>query len=175
FEFVVVLVMVLLYRASWRSLTIAGIVMLPAIGLMALQNKQVTGSWLTLPYQLSRYQYGVPATFTVQPNPIPHRQLTPEQQVDYDAQTAVHGGGTDSIGAWFKRLITRIRFYRFFFLAPLWLALPAFLLTVREYRFAWVAIALALFWIAGTFYPYFYPHYIAAATSLFLLLHLTTP
>jgi hypothetical protein len=169
FEFVIMLVAVLLYRVPKRSLIVAALVILPAAGLTLLQNKQVTGAWLTLPYQLSRYEYGVPATFTVQPDPVPHRQLTPEQQVDYDAQIVVHGAGTDSIGAWFARLVTRIRFYRFFFLAPLWLAIPAFLLTLREYRLLWVIIALALFWIAGTFYPYFYPHYIAAATCLFLL------
>jgi hypothetical protein len=40
---------------------------LPAAGLTLLHNKQVTGSWTTLPYMLSRYQYGVPTTFTVSP------------------------------------------------------------------------------------------------------------
>jgi hypothetical protein len=173
FEFGVVLLLMCLYalpyRVPARSLLIAAAVILPAVGLTLLQNKQVTGNWLTLPYQLSRYQYGVPATFTFQPNPVPHRQLTPEQQLDYDAQIVVHGD-VDSAGTWFRRLITRVRFYRFFFLAPLWLAIPAFLLTLREYRFGWVAIALALFWIAESFYPYFYPHYIAAATCLFLLM-----
>jgi len=168
FEFVIVLLAVVLYVIPARAMLVAAVAMLPAAALLVAQNKQVTGSWLTLPYQLSRYQYGVPATFTFQPNPVPHRRLTPEQQLDYDAQIVVHGN-TDSVGAWFARLITRIRFYRFFFLAPLWLVIPAYLLTLREYRLAWVAIVLALLWTAGAFYPYFYPHYIAAATCLFLL------
>ena len=159
----------LLFFVPPRSLAIAALVLLPAFGLTLLQNKQVTGSWTTLPYQLSRYQYGIPATFTFQANAIPHRPLTVEQQIDYDAQSDVHGKGTDTFGSYIARLGGRIRFYRFFFLAPLYLALPAFLPALRQYRFLWVAIALALFWLADAFYPYFYPHYIAAETCLFLL------
>jgi hypothetical protein len=90
--------------------------------------------------------------------------LTVEQQIDYDAQIDVHG-----MGNYLTRLAGRVRFYRFFFLAPLYLALPAFLLTLRQYRYAWIVIALGLLWLGDAFYPYFYPHYIAAETCLFLL------
>lgn len=164
FEFVLLLAIVLLFFAPVRSLAIAALVLLPAFGLTLLQNKQVTGSWTTLPYQLSRYQYGIPATFTFQANPIPHRPLTVEQKIDYDAQVDVHGTGT-----YLTRLGGRVRFYRFFFLAPLYLALPAFLLMLRQYRFAWIVIALGVLWLGDAFYPYFYPHYVAAETCLFLL------
>ena len=51
-------------RRLARPAAIAALVVTPAIGLMLLQNKQATGSWGTLPYMLSRYQYGVPTTFT---------------------------------------------------------------------------------------------------------------
>src|ERR1035438_9097530 len=34
----------------------------PAVALLLLQNKAVTGSWTTLPDSLSRYQYGLPNT-----------------------------------------------------------------------------------------------------------------
>src|SRR6202040_2512810 len=44
------------------KLTPTFLVLLPAIALVLLQNKQVTGSWATLPYMLSQYQYGVPST-----------------------------------------------------------------------------------------------------------------
>ncbi len=71
FEFVLLVLIVLLFFVPVRSLAIAGLVPLPAVGITLLQNKQVTGSWNTLPYQLSRYQYGVPATFTFQPEPDP--------------------------------------------------------------------------------------------------------
>ncbi|MDP9053710.1 MAG: hypothetical protein M3N93_05330 [Acidobacteriota bacterium] len=170
FEFALLLPVVLLFRLPRRTLTIAALVLLPAAGLTLLQNKQVTGSWLTLPYQLSRYQYGIPATFTVQPNPLPHQPLTIEQQVDYDFQVAVHGPATDTFRGYFSRLLTRIRFYGFFFPAPLYLVLPAFLLCLRQNRFRLVTAALAILWLGGAFYPYFYPHYIAAATCLFVLI-----
>jgi hypothetical protein len=124
----------------------------------------VTGSWSVLPYALSRYQYGVPTTFTFQANPVPHRALTPAQQLDYQAQSAVH----DRAGFW-DQLVERSGFYRFFFLAPLYLALPVFLFRLRERRFQWVAATLCLFAIADNFYPYFYPHYIAALACLFIL------
>jgi hypothetical protein len=139
---------------------------LPAAGLTLLQDKQVTGSWTTLPYMLSRYQYGVPTTFTVQPNPVPHRELTPSQQLDYEEQTATHGR---DVRGYVERLAARARFYRFFFLPPLYLALPFFLPSLRQWRFVWVVLALAAFSLGTNFYPYFYPHYIAAATCLFVL------
>jgi hypothetical protein len=118
---------------------------------------------------LSRYQYGVPAAFTTQPNPVPHRELTPNQQLDYQAQAATHGQGTDTPKDYLDRLAARARFYRFFFLPPLYLVLPFFLLSLREWRFVWVVLALAAFSLGTNFYPYFYPHYIAAATCLFVL------
>ena len=96
FEFVVLCAVVLLFFVPARALVIAALTLAPAIGLTLLQNKQVTGSWTQLPYQLSRYQYGVPTTFTFQPNPVPHRPLSVEQQVDYEAQVAVHGKDTDT-------------------------------------------------------------------------------
>jgi hypothetical protein len=164
FEFVILVAIVILFFAPVRSSMIAAVVLLPAIALTLMQNKQVTGSWTTLPYQLSRYQYGIPTTFTFQPNPIPHLPLTVEQQIDYDAQVDVHG-----LGSYTARLGGRVRFFRFFFLAPLYLALPAFLLMLRQYRLVWIVMAIGLFWLGEAFYPYFYPHYIAAATCLFLL------
>ncbi len=154
-----------LWRIPWRA---AALAFLPALALMALQNHAVTDSWTTMPYQLSRYQYGVPTTFTFQPNPLPHRALTPAQQLDYQAQSAVHDGP----GFW-PRLAERAGFYRFFFLAPLYLALPLFLLRLRERRFQWVTGTVLLFAIADNFYPYFYPHYIAALASLFILAAVT--
>jgi hypothetical protein len=156
-------------RVKWRWLSIAALAALPAIGLTVAQNRAVTGSGTTLPYQASRYQYGVPATFTTQANPVPHRELTRQQQLDYDVQSAVHGAGRDTVSTFFGRLGYRARFYRFFFLAPLYLALPAFLWRLRERRFAWVCATLGVFALGTNFYPYFYPHYIAAVACLFIL------
>jgi hypothetical protein len=141
-----------------------------AVGLTLLQNKAVTQQWTTLPYMLSRYEYGVPTTFTFQPNPIPHRPLTPEQELDYRAQAAIHGTGAETIGSYFKRLGFRIRYLRFFLLPPLYFALLAFLPSLRYWRFLWAAGTIALFAVGTNFYPYFFPHYIAAVTCLFVLL-----
>lgn len=156
-------------RKLVRALPVLALVILPAIALTLLHNKQVTGSWTTLPYVLSRYQYGVPTTFTFQPTPVPHRELTPQQQLDYETQTAVHGNDADTLGRYFDRLALRVRFYRFFWIAPLYLALPFFILALPDKRCLWVAATLFLFILGANFYPYFYPHYIAAVTCLCVL------
>jgi hypothetical protein len=156
-----------------RAMPLVVLVALPAIGLTLAQNKQVTGSWMILPYMLSRDQYGVPTTFTFQPSPIPHRELTTEQQLDYKVQVLVHGEDPETLRTYVERLGQRVRFYRFFFLSPLYLALPAFLLTLREWRFVWLVLTLLFFALGANFYPYFYPHYVAAATCLFILVSVT--
>ena len=174
YEFIFLLASAALFLLpSFRKLTPALLVLLPAVVLTLLQNRQVTGSWTTLPYMLSQYQYGVPATFTVQPNPIPHRQLTREQQLDYEVQADTHGSAVDTFGTFWDRFASRVRFYRFFFLAPLYLALPAFVFALRERRYLWVVLTFIIFSIGANFYPYFYPHYIAAVACLFLLVSVT--
>ena len=157
------------WRTWTRGAAAAGLAILPAAGLILLQNKQVTGSWTTMPYQLSRYEYGVPTTFTFQPNPVPHHPLTAGQYLNYEEQAATHGAGTDTPRSYLARLADRARFYRFFFLPPLYLALPFFLPALRQWRYLWVGLALAIFALGTNFYPYFYPHYIAAETCLFVL------
>ena len=149
------------------------LVAIPAIAVTFLQNKQVTGSWTTLPYMLSRYQYGVPTTFTFQPNPVPHRALTTEQRLDYEVQVTVHGNDPETIGSYLERIVHRVRYYRFFFLVPLYLVLPVFLATLKESRSGSIAVFLLVFVLGANFYPYFYPHYIAAVTCLFVLVSVT--
>jgi len=174
FESIFLLVSVILFflpvRVLAKAAVVSSLVVVPAIGLMLLQNKRATGSFTTLPYTLSRYQYGVPTTFTTQPLPTPHRSLTREQQLDYDVQSEAHGPGVDTFATYWARWADRIRFYRFFLFAPLFLVLPAFLLALREYRLAWVAVTILIFSLGTNFYPYFYTHYIAALTCLFVLI-----
>ena len=160
-------------RPNLRPIAIALAAFAPAMLLSLAQNKAVTGIWTTLPYSLSQYQYGVPASLTFQPNPIPHNQLTPQQELEYRAQCSFHGSGPETIARFFERLEYRIRFYRFFLLPPLWLALPAFLATLRQFRFAWVALTLALFALGTNFFPFFQLHYLAGVTCLFLLMSVT--
>jgi hypothetical protein len=162
------------FKASLTKPALAAVLaLLPALGISLLQNKQVTGSWTTLPYMLSRYQYGVPASFTWQPNPVPHLELTREQQLEYKMQASFRGNGPETIESFLLRLEYRVRFYRFFFLAPLYVALPFFFASLREWRFAWVALTLVLFALGVNFYPFFEVHYLAALTCLFVLVSIT--
>jgi hypothetical protein len=158
------------WQRMLRPAIIAAITVLPAIGLMLVDNKLATNSWTILPYMLSRYQYGVPTTFTTQSLPVPHRPLTREQQLDYDAQSEAHGAGTDTFTEFWARWASRLVFYRFFLFAPLLLVLPAFCFALREHRFVWVLVVIFLFSVGTNFYPYFYAHYVAAVACLFLLI-----
>ncbi len=152
-----------------RTIPVVTLMVLPAIALTLVQNKQVTGNWTTLPYSLSQYQYGVPMSLTIQPNPVPHLPLTREQQLEYKSQRSFHGEGRDTVAKFFARLGYRVRFYRFFFVPALYLALVVFLIGIREARFVWVLLALGVFAAGSNLFPYFYPRYIAAVTSLFVL------
>jgi hypothetical protein len=143
-------------RFQWRALAVVA----GALALTLFQNKAVTHSWTTLPYMLSRFQYGVPTTFTFQPKPIPHVPLTPEQDLDYRAQSAIHDAG----GYW-ERLTYRFRYLRFFMLPPLFFAV----IWLRR-QYLWAAGTVLLFALGTSFYPYFFPHYVAAIACLFLLL-----
>jgi hypothetical protein len=155
-------------RAVWRPAGIAVLVALPALGITLLQNKQVTGSWTTLPYALSQYQYGVPAALTVQPGVAPHRELTPEQALDYKMQSGF-AGGAETVARYTTRLVYRGRYYKFFFLPPLYVALLAFLFRLGERRAVWVVGTLGLFALGVNFFPAWQFHYVAAETCLFVL------
>jgi hypothetical protein len=179
YETVFLVAAALLYfvRSDLRSLAkpalAAILALIPAIGLSLLQNKQVTGSWTTLPYVLSRAQYGVPASFAWQANAVPQLELTREQQLQYKMQTSFRSNGPETIASYFQRLEYRVRFYRFFFLPALYVALPFFVASLRQWRYAWVALTLLLFAPGTNFYPFFEPHFIAAETCLFVLVGVT--
>ncbi len=178
FESIFLLLSILLYflPAPRKVLKFAPAVILtvlPAIGLILLHNYRVTGSPTTLPYMHSRYQYGIPTVFVFQANPVPHRELTHEQQLDYDLQSYAHQVNPPGIRPYFARLASRVRFYRFFFLAPLYLVLPMALFALRDFRYWWVVLTLCLFALGTNIYPYFFTHYLAAETCLFVLISVT--
>jgi hypothetical protein len=153
-------------------LPIAGLALLaalPALGLSLLQNRQVTGSWTTLPEQLSQRQYGVPTAMTWQPVPTPRRPLTQEQRVDYEMQSAVHGAQSGTWAAFVHRLGERLRYARFFFPVPLLLVLPLFLACLKRRRNWWLLSSLGMVALGSNFYPYFYPHYLAGSACLLVL------
>lgn len=152
-----------------RAAPIVAAALLLACGITLRQNKSVTGSWTTLPYQLSQYQYGVPAALTFQTNPTPHADLTPQQELGYKSQLAFRSSAPDTLGSYLERLLYRAGYYRYFFLPPLYLAIVAFIPLMRKWRFAWVGITLAAFALGTNFFPAFQLHYVAAATCLFVL------
>jgi hypothetical protein len=143
-----------------------------AIGVTLMQNWRVTGSATELPEMLSQYQYGVPAALTFQADPAPHRDLTPQQELEYKAQLSFRSG-PETFGSYFTRLVYRVRFYRFFFLVPLYAALPFFFAALREWKYLWVALTLLLFALGVNFFPAFQFHYIAAVSCLFVLVSVT--
>jgi len=153
----------------WRMFLAAALMILPALGVTLLQNKRVTGEWLTLPYRLSQVRYGVPAPLTFQDSLQPTGPLTREQELDYRMQKAFHPG-KDTLASYLSRLIFRIRYYRFYFYAPLYLALLAFLFSIRSYRSAWLALTCLLFALGVNFFPAFQFHYVAAIVCLFVLI-----
>jgi hypothetical protein len=156
-----------------KPMAVAALVVLPAVGITLVQNKQVTGSWITLPYTVSQYEYGVPAALTFQANPVPHHELTREQQLDYKMQLSFRGEHAETVGSFLQRLAYRIRYYRFFFMPPLYLVLPLFLLSLREARFVRVSLCLLIFALGVNFFPAFQYHYVAAVTCLFILVSVT--
>jgi len=164
---------VLLLAPRWKKLrrpaAVTALACLPFAAIVLAQNKAITGSWTTLPYTLSQYQYGVPASFTFQPHPVPHNTLTREQDLDYKMQRAFRAREIDNLQTYSARLLYRIRYLRFFLYPPLYLALLVFLLTIRTRRAAWLALTLLLFALGTNFYPLFLPHYIAGITCLFVL------
>lgn len=152
-----------------RWIPVASLPALAALGLMLAQNEQVTGHWLTMPYMLSRDQYGMPTTFTFQKIPAPHATLTAQQELGYEVQSAEHGNVPETFSTYFVRLAKRIRFYRFFLFPPLYLALLFAFPLLREPQYRYAAGVVLLFALGTNFYPYFYSHYIAAVTCLILL------
>jgi hypothetical protein len=106
---------------------------------------------------------------TIQPLPKPHVPLTPQQETDFKAESLQHGAGTDSINAFLQRLQYRVRYYRFFFLPPLYIALIAFCFTLRRSPFWWIAATLALFALGTNLFPYLLLHYLAGIAGLFVL------
>jgi hypothetical protein len=159
-------------RGSTLRIAVAvGLPVIAAIGITLLQNKSVTGQWTTLPYQLSQSQYGVPASLTFQQDPTPHNELTPQQRLEYKSQMAFRTSDKETLQSYLLRLEYRVRYYRFFFLAPLYLAIPAFCWAAfRNSRFAWVLLTLLLFAVGTNFFPAFQTHYLGAVTCLFVLM-----
>ena len=158
------------YRKEAGSPAMMAVPLIVAALLILFQNNAVTGHWTTLPYVLSQDQYGVPAALTFQSDPAPHRDLTPQQAMEYKSQLAFRGTEKESLQSFLLRLEYRVRFYRFFILAPLFVALLFFIAELRQRRFLWVALTAVLFALGVNFFPAFQFHYLAPIAPLFILM-----
>lgn len=162
------------YGRQWRRYARlapeVALIVATAAAITFFHNKAVTGSWIVLPEALSQEQYGVPAALTFQANPVPTRVLTPQQALDYRMQAGFRGPRAETLRSYLERLEYRVRYYRFFFFPPLYLALAAFLFTLRRDRHGWVALTCLLFALGVNFFPAFQLHYVAAIVCLFLLM-----
>ncbi|HVO98665.1 MAG TPA: hypothetical protein VMT15_11390 [Bryobacteraceae bacterium] len=153
-----------------RAMPVLLLGLLPGLAITLVHNKSATGQWTKLPYQLSQYQYGVPASLTFDADPVPHYELTPQQQLEYKSQISFREG-RETPGSYLLRLEYRVRYYRFFFLAPLYLAVPGFCFAaIRNRRYGWVLLTLAIFALGTNFFPAFQLHYLGAVTCLFILM-----
>ena len=177
FESVFLLVAVVLYvgMRQYRLLAIPALVLLPALGLTLLQNKRVTGEWLVSPYVLSQQQYGVPASLSFQANPLPRRVLTPGQELDYRMQASFRPGGRETLSTWSRRLLARVKSYRFYFTPAMYIALVVWLLPWplfpgRSPTRAFLVGVCLLFALGTNFFPAFRYHYVAGIVCLFVLL-----
>ena len=162
------------YWREWRKFARvapeAALILATAGAITLFHDKAVTGSWITLPEKLSQDQYGVPAALTFQANPVPTRELTPQQALDYRMQLGFRGSRGETLRSYLERLEYRVRYYRFFFFPPLYVALAAFLFTLRKDRHGWVALTCLLFALGVNFFPAFQLHYVAAVVCLFVLM-----
>lgn len=156
-------------RRQW-VLPIAAMLLLPACaGLITLlHNRAVTGSFATLPYQLSQQAYGVPQSLLWQPPIKPPTFRFKEAKDMYWWQRTYKDAHQ-------RQLIRRyvgILFTAWVFYVTPWYSVPILLaLVVLRDRDVFLAGTLILTTLAsGVLYPFFIAHYIAAYSCLIVFL-----
>jgi hypothetical protein len=82
-------------------------------------------------------------------------------------QLAFRTSAKETIASYLQRLVYRTRYYRFYFLPPLYIALIAFLIRNRDW---WIPATIALFVLGTNFFPAFQYHYLAGIVCLFVLI-----
>ena len=178
FESVFLLLSVILFFAAGfpetlgrRPALIAALVCLPAIGIVLAQNKQVTGNWMTLPYcaqpvpirRSRRHSHSSHIRFRTT-NSLGNRRwttgcnaLSAMPEIDTPGSLLAAAGIPDPL-------------LPVLFLPAALSGAVVFLVSMREYRFVWIALTVLIFALGTNFYPLFLPHYIAAVLCLFVLM-----
>jgi hypothetical protein len=168
FEWLVLTAFVIAQRRRWRN-WLAPLVLLASVQVLAggvtlLHNQAVTKSALTLPYRYNQHIYGTPQSFFWQ-EPI--------------AAPDVHVAELVSLFEWQRnqkedldehpiRQFTRnVRDFASFYVTW-WYALPAVmvLLVITEIPVIIGTSLIACAVVAGSLYPFFLPHYVAAYTCV---------
>jgi hypothetical protein len=90
--------------------------------------------------------------------------------MDYRMQLAFRTSERETVGSYVQRLVYRTRYYRFYFYAPLYVALIAFLVMIRRWWEVWIVGTVVLFALGTNFFPAFQYHYLAAIACLFVLM-----
>jgi hypothetical protein len=166
---------VLVWRKNLRPALLTAAILSIAVAAMAFNNYRVTGSALTLPYQLHEQQYSVTSLFVwskAHAEPIYHHAVMRKFWAEWFVN-AVKAAQADPVGAFFARLSD---LYNFFFgFWPLFIPLliwPYRLKTPQE-RLTAILLGASLIALvaplAGTM-----PHYVACIACLLYLRFLQT-
>lgn len=126
----------------------------------ALHNRQVTGSYTTLPYRLSQQLYGVPQTLLFQAAAPPPPARFAEARQMYEWQR--YAKEVSSRELHFR--ILHVVYVSLKFFAGAWFLAPlAIAFSLSGDRTVLMAIGLmSCAVLAALLYPFFFPHYIAA-------------
>jgi hypothetical protein len=154
----------LILGAARRRMTRANAVVLAA-GLMLAALTMYSPN-----ARYSRERYGVPPPLTISNYPEPAGPLTPQQELEYRAQLSYRERGGETVRSYLLRLEYRVRFYRFFFLPALYLALPFLVTSLRERALALAAAGGLLLALAVNFIGEFQLTELALASGLFILM-----
>ena len=131
----------------------------------AAQNRAVSGSFITFPYHLLQADAGVPQTLLWQSPVPPPKFRFPEMERMYAWQLQEKKLPVAS------RLSSVVHTVWDFFVTP-WYSIPfacaLFAYKDRRVLLSWLLAAFAT--AAGLLYPFFFPHYIAAYTCIFVFL-----
>ena len=176
----VVLGIALLWRGIWltqpgspsiisKGLTPAGIVVIVGLGALGVYNHAVTGSVVTMPYQVHETQYAAAPTLVFRQieDPPTYRHTEIERywmewgKARHEAHHSVTSFGSATVGKLARVLV--------FFLGPAALALLVAGMARSARPQPALAVGLLAIVAAALLTKGAYPHYLAPATALFFL------
>lgn len=156
-------------RRRW----VAPAVLLASVQLLAgaitlVHNRAVTGSFLTLPYQLSRNTYGTPQSFFWQAAVPPTDVRAAELRSVYEWQRKQK---EDLDEHPFRQFVYVVKESWRFYVTP-WYSAPLFMLlfSMRDPKVVLGGSLIACALVVSTLYPFFYPHYAGAYAGVIFFL-----